>query len=127
MSNTSHTPTHARRTAQAAVHNVLSPDEARAKLVDELALGEFDEATQNELIDTALEALMGEVMVAVFSWIPEEEYAKIEMLAEEGRDADVQAIITKHVAPEKIAGIIDGIFTEGVKRYKELLKQEGGR
>jgi hypothetical protein len=92
--------------------------------VQELELGGFDEATQNELIDTALEALMNEVMIAVFSWIPESEYAKIEQLADEERDADVQAIITKHVAPEKIAGIIDGIFSEGVKRYKELLAQK---
>lgn len=101
----------------------LSPEEAKARLVRELELEEFDTATQDELVQTALDALMQEVMLAVFSWLPESEFAKIETLAEEGRGDDVQAIITKHVEPEKIASIIDGIFTEGVKRYKELLEQ----
>jgi hypothetical protein len=124
--NGHHTTHHASHSAAArtAAHSVMSPDDARAKLVEELELGNFDEVTQNELIDTALEALMNEVMIAVFSWIPESEYAKIEALADEERDTDVQAIITKHVAPEKIATIIDGIFSEGVKRYKELLAQK---
>jgi hypothetical protein len=109
MTNTSH-----------MLPQILSPEEARERLVNELQLGAFDEATQNDLLDTALEALMSEVMVAVFSWIPESEYKKIELLADEERHDDVQAIITKHVAPEKIAKIIDGIFSEGVERYKEL-------
>jgi hypothetical protein len=128
MSHTPHTPhithSHGHHAARTAAAALLSPDEARLKLVEELELGAFDEATQNELIDTALEALMNEVMIAVFSWIPEEEYTKIEQLADEERDTDVQAIITKHVAPEKIATIIDGIFSEGVKRYKELIAQK---
>jgi hypothetical protein len=102
----------------------LSPEEAKARLVRELELEEFDAAAQDELVQTALDALMQEVMIAVFSWLPESEFAKIEALAEDGRDDDVQAIITKHIAPEKIATIIDGIFTEGVKRYKELLKND---
>lgn len=102
----------------------LSPDEARTRLVRELDLESFDEATQNDLLETALDALMNEVMIAVFSWLPEEEYKKIEMLAEEDRQDDIQAIITKHVAPQKIAEIIDGIFTAGVARYKELLTQD---
>jgi hypothetical protein len=108
---------------RAAAQTFLSPEDARSKLASELELTSFDEVTQNELVDTALEALMNEVMIAVFSWIPETEYAKIETLAEEGRDDDVQAIITKHVEPKKIAEIIDGIFSEGVKRYKELLRE----
>lgn len=122
MSHPAHS--HSNKSIRSIAHAVMSTEEARGKLVEELELGNFDKATQDELIDTALEALMNEVMIAVFSWIPEEEYSKIEALAEEERHDDVQAIITKHVAPEKIVKIIDGIFSEGVKRYKELLKND---
>jgi hypothetical protein len=108
----------------APVRAFLTPVDAKARLVTELQLEGFDAATQDSLIETALDSLMKEVTVAVFSWVPESEYAKIEQLADDDRHEDVSAIITKHVPAEKIAKIIDGIFTEGVARYKELLARK---
>lgn len=99
----------------------LSPEDARARLIKELGLVDLSAAAQDRLIETALESLMKEVMTAVLSWIPEREYAKLEKLMEANESEALQAVITKHVAPEKIAEIIEGVWEQGVKNYKQLL------
>jgi Glu-tRNA(Gln) amidotransferase subunit E-like FAD-binding protein len=99
----------------------LSPEDARARLITELDLSGFDQAAQDRLIETALEALMQEVSAAVFSYIPETEYAKVEKLMEANEADAVQAIITKYVEPQKVAEIIEGVWGAGIQNYKKLL------
>lgn len=103
------------------MNNLLSPQEARERLVKELDLSGFDQAAQDRLIETALEALMQEVSAAVFSYIPETEYSKVEKLMEAEEMDAVQAIITKYVEPQKIAEIIEGVWETGIQNYRKLL------
>lgn len=101
--------------------SLLSPTEARERLIKELDLSGFSEEAQDRLITTAIDALMKEVLIAVFSFIPESEYKKVEKLAEAEELDAMQSLITKFVAAEKIAEIIEGIWQAGIANYKKIL------
>lgn len=100
----------------------LSAEEARERLIKELDLSEFSPDAQERLIITAIDALMKEVMIAVFSFIPETEYAKVEKLADAQELDAMQSVITKYVPAEKIAQIIDGVWSAGIANYKKMLE-----
>jgi hypothetical protein len=99
------------------------PMTAREALVAELGIEHMGEEAQDKLLEATIDALMQEVMISVFSYLPEKEYDIIERLAEDDRFADIDAILGRYIADTKIAEIIEEVFTRGIARYKEIMAQ----
>lgn len=104
-------------TKHPASQAIMSETDAIEALTRELSLQGISVPEQKAVIYGFAEALMEEVMITIFSHIPETEYPKVEKLVESGQDEAAQQLIMKYVP--NTGEIVEAVFQEGARRYRQ--------
>lgn len=105
------------------LNQVVSPEEVKTMIVDALNIGHLTVVEQDKIIADLGAALMERATYALMMQLPEEEFDKIDAMADdETKEAEMVEAIRKAVPNAQ--QIIEDAIKSGVEEYKILVNEQ---
>ncbi len=102
--------------------SLMNPQDIHARIIEELSIGHLTPQEQDQIVEALGEVLLERATYEVMRSIPESEYETLDALTEQGRDADMQAIIRKYVP--HIEEVVARAVQDGIAEHKRLVSEE---
>lgn len=94
----------------------ISPEAARANMIDELGISGLDPQIQNDILSGVIDALSEQIAIALYSHIPTEHHAEIDVLMDAGDMDGARAKIIAFVP--NAAEIADSVTKVSLAEFK---------
>ncbi|MFM2414848.1 MAG: hypothetical protein RI911_541 [Candidatus Parcubacteria bacterium] len=101
---------------------VMNPQVIHARIVAELEIDHLTPAEQDQIVEALGEVLLERATYEVMRHIPESEYETLDTFAEQGKEAEMQALIQKYVS--NIEHIVAQAVQDGIAEHKRLVAEE---
>ena len=100
----------------------MTPEEIKKIVIEALNIGHLSPAEQDKILADLGGALMERATYALLMAVPPEEFARVDALADEGKDAEMVEEIRKLVPNAQ--EIVENSIKSGVDEYKRLVNEE---